>query len=182
MAHPCCGLSLRHGTIIVAIFDIASAVMGVFVSVLSLIFLTCFREIVIDFLQNENFGDFDGKEVVTILNQMGGLILLVVAACLLAALLQLALATYLYKGARERDASGCQLWWKIKVILFILAVVFMSGVILLSQTPAQHAIASVLVFVYQVYALWVVQAFIDEIRFGRKLQDQSQPDTAQCYA
>jgi len=156
----------------VSLIDIAGSVIGVFITVLSLIFLTCFRQDVRDFLEDEELSGKDGKEFLAILEQMGTLVILVITVGLVSALLQLALATFLYKGARERDAGSCQLWWKIKVVLFLLGVLLVSGMILVSQHPGQLAVSSVIGFVYHAYALWVVQAYIDEIRFGRKLQEE----------
>lgn len=83
----------------------------------------------------------------------------------------------------QRDASVCQLWWKIKVGLFVLGVILVSAMILISNNPAQLAISSVIGFVYHAYALWVVQAFIDEIRFGRKLENsECQGELPKLYA
>lgn len=49
----------------------AGAVVGTFISVLSLIFLTCFGQDVRDFLRNEELSGKDGAELLAILDQMG---------------------------------------------------------------------------------------------------------------
>lgn len=45
--------------------------MGVFVSMLSLVFLTCFEEDLRNFLRNEDLSGNDGKEIQAILDEMG---------------------------------------------------------------------------------------------------------------
>lgn len=45
--------------------------MGVFVSMLSLVFLTCFGEDIRNFLQNEEQSGAEGKGILEILDEMG---------------------------------------------------------------------------------------------------------------
>jgi len=166
MAHPCCGFSLRKATLLIAVLEILGAIFGALFTVACLLIVTCYPENVKRWLNKDNE---QLQQLLRLLDHsliVLGFFTFMVVICLM----ELALATFLIKGARHRKVKKCEMWWKIKCIVLIIAVLFIIGAVATAESRLSIGVSGILGLSYQIYTIWVVRRFIAEVRFGKPIR------------
>jgi len=85
---------------------------------------------------------------------------------ILICVLEMAVAYILFNGARRRDPAKCTLWFRVHCVLFILGIIFTVLAVLSAHEKLTLIVCGAAGLVYQAYSLWVVWAYIKQLRKG----------------
>jgi hypothetical protein len=165
---PCCGAPLQKGVKIIAIVDMVWAAIsaGMIFLILLLVILDgsdVSEAAEADRMQLPAFADF---------MQLGtGMVIVILLAFMAVSISYYFLGQYLLHGAMERNHEKVTLWFTITVGLLALRVVYWLIGLFSASNLFVSGFFGLLALFYQLYALWVVKAFRDELlRSGESLK------------
>jgi len=142
MVSPCC-CSLQAGTKAVAILQIIGSIVWIILSVLTM-------------LGAKQHFDQQGKSMPAAVIAIGVIIILMFV-------LGLILGIVLLMGANARDLRKCRIWFNVTLVITIISII---SIVFSAFSAGGANIQGVIQVLFSIYFLWVVYAFMEEIKSG----------------
>jgi len=176
MVHPCCTVvSLQTASKIVAIIDAVGGMFGAVTTGMVAIALIFFRQEIQTELDANNAGDTyePNLELQRFMEQPEAIQYSMIGTALVICILEIIVAALLFKGARARNSLKCTIWFRVHLVLFFLGTMFTVVAIITATEKISISIAGGVGMIYQMYTLWIVKAFVNELDYGRHGRSRS---------